>query len=382
VYLEGQYIKDFSCTRVYSDRHVICQDGQYEFENDTERISDETVSREGRIGFRSGKSLPIIHACRESYEYLSKFYTRSFGSKVAFPDTWFNFERDILYLNLNGAHQREQFKIEELSEDVTRVENLALINPRWHAYHDDGFEGWLNAVFTRCTNLRNLYLVARRHDDSDAVDLVLAEQNIDHEYTTGWFQEVLDDFRKGTFSHQWEHELNQEWTCYREDLYNLVMPDMDELRRLKHEQELAGGPTYTMPNIEVRIVTTAAKEEEYQWASNAYRWLRDSKHGLPRFCMNFKAHCKTDRAGERAFELLYRDYLLEDKVSKIHDDLRTAWNLEAGAKMSISCAGIVLEPHLYMSEVIRMFPDSMFNAYPNHICESHHDHFLDVEINV
>jgi hypothetical protein len=45
----------------------------------------------------------ILYANREGYNIASKFYTRAFGTEHAFPETWIDFERDIVFLDLDSA---------------------------------------------------------------------------------------------------------------------------------------------------------------------------------------------------------------------------------------------------------------------------------------
>jgi hypothetical protein len=45
----------------------------------------------------------ILYANREGYNIASKFYTRAFGTEHVFPETWIDFERDIVFLDLNNA---------------------------------------------------------------------------------------------------------------------------------------------------------------------------------------------------------------------------------------------------------------------------------------
>ncbi|KAH8690133.1 hypothetical protein BGW36DRAFT_433087 [Talaromyces proteolyticus] len=87
-------------------------------------------------GFRSYCQLPgALTACRESFEVTSKYYQRSFGTGQACPQTWFNFERDYLYLKapswrdpLNPKVQLSyQAMLDSLSlEERRKIQHLVL----------------------------------------------------------------------------------------------------------------------------------------------------------------------------------------------------------------------------------------------------------------
>jgi len=55
-----------------------------------------------------------LFVCRESYQVSMRFYSLAFDSELAFPETWFDFRRDTLMLDL----VRE--------DDAAQVKNLAI----------------------------------------------------------------------------------------------------------------------------------------------------------------------------------------------------------------------------------------------------------------
>lgn len=54
-------------------------------------------------GFRSETIPSVLLACQESFEVASKVYSRVFVSLGAFPQTYFNFQQDTLYLDSNSV---------------------------------------------------------------------------------------------------------------------------------------------------------------------------------------------------------------------------------------------------------------------------------------
>ncbi|KAE8454594.1 hypothetical protein EG329_000217 [Mollisiaceae sp. DMI_Dod_QoI] len=54
----------------------------------------------GDSGLRSQTPSPsLLSVCRESLEVMSKFYTKTFGTVLSAPITWFDFQRDTLYID-------------------------------------------------------------------------------------------------------------------------------------------------------------------------------------------------------------------------------------------------------------------------------------------
>jgi hypothetical protein len=52
-------------------------------------------------GFKSYQPfIPLLALCWESYNIFSQFYTSAFGTVYGYPETWFDYERDTLYLDI------------------------------------------------------------------------------------------------------------------------------------------------------------------------------------------------------------------------------------------------------------------------------------------
>jgi hypothetical protein len=71
----------------------------------------------------------LLYVCRESFRVTCKYYERVFGTKSAFPDVWFNFEIDTLFLDWGWTlwppelHYYEEWFVKA---ELERVKYLAL----------------------------------------------------------------------------------------------------------------------------------------------------------------------------------------------------------------------------------------------------------------
>ena len=109
VFLEARILKRFYCRRVYDGGTVkhygdFVRDLYVTFEDEphgTEcgRVSEGFEPRWALFGLGSQSSIPLLYVCRESYEVASTYYERAFGSYNSFPQTWFDFKSDTLYLD-------------------------------------------------------------------------------------------------------------------------------------------------------------------------------------------------------------------------------------------------------------------------------------------
>jgi hypothetical protein len=104
-----------------------------------ESLADEYA--EPMLGISSDTQPPsILFASRESYGVASKRYRREFRMAGSFPETYFDFRRDVLYLRYdtmeyNGQKYGENPLLDVLrclvgmadSQLLSKVENLALL---------------------------------------------------------------------------------------------------------------------------------------------------------------------------------------------------------------------------------------------------------------
>jgi hypothetical protein len=136
--------------------------------------------------FRSKSTIPLASACRESRNVVEETYNLAFGTDGAPAATWFDFSRDTLYLNWGGNWETEtaswdsQYSIEDLGDDVARVENLAVYARRISGFvvnqgsvHQ--FSRWISRTLTRFGGIKLLSLVDGEHGIAGE-DLVLVNQ--------------------------------------------------------------------------------------------------------------------------------------------------------------------------------------------------------------
>lgn len=300
--------------------------------------------------------------------------------------TWFDFNHDILYLNLDRLRQYntatgiEIFAIEELYQDLPKVKHLALAHPKPHTWGFGNFEAWLNDLLSHFDNLKTLYFVAERHERFDTTDWVLAEHNAHHEYATAWYERSCAEIGRGEFLLRSEQDFDIEWNSYPE-LLDQLLPDIEELERQKREHEQAAERRYTLPSMEVRIMIPRAKEERYKCARKAYEGLRNTLNTHPRYSITFDVLPVTDLARERSF-LAPIDCICtwDARPGAIQDALAKAWGLEGLITEIKICYGYAprkakyLDPELDLRQVARKLPHSKFNSLGE--CISSHDHEL------
>ncbi|KAH6668516.1 hypothetical protein B0J14DRAFT_167205 [Halenospora varia] len=151
-------------------------------------------TRRGRdmMGVTSDTKAPsVLFACRESYSVASKFYTPSFALAHSIPETYFDLERDTLYLRFdtfallsNGYwYDNTMDALEYLydSANLKRVQNLAvLVDPDPDQIVDTARPDSLADVLFLFGNIKNLTLVLGHFDqESDDQGEILLIEPID-----------------------------------------------------------------------------------------------------------------------------------------------------------------------------------------------------------
>jgi hypothetical protein len=121
------------------------EDGYSRFFDPEREIDIETARRlrnegdrfQGRTsnylrGFRTRAPPPVLlYVCRESSQVACKYYERVFGTKTTFPEVWFNFEIDTLYLDWGWPRENPNVFYYDgwfVAAELERVQYLALYN--------------------------------------------------------------------------------------------------------------------------------------------------------------------------------------------------------------------------------------------------------------
>ena len=128
----------------------------------------------------------LFFVCVESHEVARTIYTKCFGTETHAPITWFNFDRDTLYVDWGVAEAaREEFDEEDaglefhfspddLSEDVKLVQKLALFEGTY-PYDLHEFV-WIDDVLDRFGHVKSLTIVPPRlEEEKEHANLVYLE---------------------------------------------------------------------------------------------------------------------------------------------------------------------------------------------------------------
>jgi hypothetical protein len=112
------------------------------------------------VKFKSTSPPPaLLYVCRESCEVTTKFYSRALGSKCCLGETWFDFEREILFPE--RCYTEGFYKLHNLNiDDRIKVRNLGVLDPLLLG-SKDALQVGKDLLFTlsMCSNLKKLYLM-------------------------------------------------------------------------------------------------------------------------------------------------------------------------------------------------------------------------------
>jgi hypothetical protein len=214
VYLHSCKLKQRSCYRVWSDRanddkgndsffdedpyrtaddpdpddhekYPRTESGElpHIFYEDKQRRSEEQGNIEEMFGFRAVQNPlnSLLLVCKETREIFTATHTQAFGSKYAFPETWFDFKRDTLLLELPDHAYRDsneaQFFPDALStDDVPKVRYLALNEQRIL-----DFDALKESTIMVFPNLLEVTIIEDQHGSSyrgqSELDLTLVDFN-------------------------------------------------------------------------------------------------------------------------------------------------------------------------------------------------------------
>jgi hypothetical protein len=196
VYVKKEFMEQYYCTRVWSDKAIDETFNSpkkvptffdlHENEDALKKLlyhsdSEEDFGRDWRRGLRSRCPPPnLLFVCRESYEVMTSHYQKAFGGFDAFPDTWFDFERDILYLDWDVYDEPPMKPGDFLSLNACKVRNLAMFDHDVFYKHYDDYEFWLCEVLNVFTNVKQLTIVLYQlHDATDCSELVIKTPRTD-----------------------------------------------------------------------------------------------------------------------------------------------------------------------------------------------------------
>jgi hypothetical protein len=109
-----------------------------------------------------------------------KLYTKAFGTTDIPAETWFDFQRDTLYIHFNMCRIEDSLFYKELSKDLKRVRNLALggvwVGPSWRDPFTGHFGIPLRFIIPTFGNLETVTLVDAHHKANRTADLAVADE--------------------------------------------------------------------------------------------------------------------------------------------------------------------------------------------------------------
>jgi len=137
-----------------------------------------------RWGFKSDSQIPsLLLVCRESFLAVSQSYSLTFSGTRAIPQTYFDFRRDTLYLNVDSldssceggyssGNPLATITAKHLNEaDVARVEHLAIDPTAITTFlHPLELDQWVTDTILPFSNLKTLSVVLGHYPFGSIVD--------------------------------------------------------------------------------------------------------------------------------------------------------------------------------------------------------------------
>lgn len=161
---------------IFEPRVVYLQDHLFKLALRRSIHSNAAVDREDFAhparGYQSSPRIPAT-VCRESLAIVSERRTKAFGTEFIPPNTWFDFQRDILYLcGCDPCHGGGEYQAKLLSSETTRVERLAVFNP-FSEYLSTHIR-WPRRVLEAFPNVKHLMIVDKQHGQQES-DVVMMD---------------------------------------------------------------------------------------------------------------------------------------------------------------------------------------------------------------
>jgi hypothetical protein len=198
VYVKKELLEQYYCTRVWSDKAI---DETFDnarkaptfFDLHKDEDAFEKLMDQRDPGTDYGPDCicegltsrcpppNLLFVCRESYEVMTRHYQKAFGGCQSFPDTWFDFERDILYLDWDVYNEPPMKPGDFLSLNACKVRNIATFNNDvLYEHHYDDYESWLCEILNVFTNLKQLTIILYQlHDETNCSELVIKTPRTD-----------------------------------------------------------------------------------------------------------------------------------------------------------------------------------------------------------
>jgi hypothetical protein len=280
IYLRRRNLESYDCSRVWSDKPIIATSSQstakddffhdvqeYNFENDDLIIylkRPDLGPGKPCQGFFSPCPAPdLLFVCKESFEVMEHFYARTFGSEAAFPETWFNFDLDSLYVDWGGVETGGiSFRPEDFGGVAAKVKHLAVLHTgpnyiRRRLTH----EQWLSYILFEFCNLQTLTLVQGRHVSGRREQLAFMKPTD----LIGWFYDshtvgmIRDctDVNRAELEREREGWFSQDFSTDWELADDPIIKDIKRFEERREGRMKAGKQPWNIPKVERKIITSA-----------------------------------------------------------------------------------------------------------------------------
>ncbi|CZR63023.1 uncharacterized protein PAC_12920 [Phialocephala subalpina] len=247
------------------------------------------------IGIACRNPIPdVFLSCREAYSVVAKLYKRSFASEHSIPETYFNFELDVLYLDwLNLKNHAlddwpEQFHHSdgplqvrgwnafrnEDAEDLRKVERLAIRVPlplrtlgATGVYIRRICEGDLAALLRTFQGVKELYLVLQDYREDEV-------QHSQDRHSTFCLMDAFDVDEAIRSYQNFVYNSEEEYYKAAGEAGRIKMPDVVGIRgALIDEDEMKalqeGDGSWTLPRIEEKIIVPHHVRVEFEEAEKS-----------------------------------------------------------------------------------------------------------------
>jgi hypothetical protein len=192
-----------------------------------------------------------------------------FRTESTFPQIWFNFRSDTLYLDFLLLHDT-YFRPDYISDDIKRVERLAIfIHPDAEALPvvPQSLSKFVQELLCDFGNVRELYFVVKRYNPSDRANLVFS--TIKHDFDTA-ISLYSKPYNPGEYFQFQRKEIDYANTI--DSLFISHSIDLEAFRVFDAGKH--GLPKFNMPYIESRIITSEQTHQRLIEAQHGYTMKR------------------------------------------------------------------------------------------------------------
>lgn len=276
------------CYRVRSDVHI--DDNQFFFDGFMDGIDEgdlRVLKERNEIGpmegnfddtfFHSRCPPPVIlEVCRESYRVATRFYRKAFGTSSGFPEIWFNYDVDTLFLDFGhgtlGKGYYPQYRLSSFGvEDRKRVRYLLLAENE-HILSDDEYyqpEDWVAQILLHFTGVKKITrsVFGDYYCEHQGDEIVLKEP-VSLEILQHWMDKDFNPTDDGAFL-----------SCVRDGCFRGFQLDLVKLkRRVERAAEISARScgiavtqyAITLPEIDYKLAASPAFKAQLDAAEAKY----------------------------------------------------------------------------------------------------------------